>query len=393
MKKVLATLVVAAVAITMAVAQPAPASAAKLSGMLEVDSILAGTDGASSAVISTLSFDLNAGNFGAVLGFKPSATNMANGPYSFGGLGNGYPVSPFSILPDDFYLWTNLFEGKAKLMAGQINDGTFAPHTFVLGGNAVNKITTSDEGQGIEIQARPMDGLILGVYVPLSDGDYAYRDLSVAVQYDIKGAAIINAGFIGNNKNQLTTADEAEWAAFGTVELTGIQKVAAYVGAEYLNKYVNAGNSIFNMKNIAVGVKYTGIDKLSLALDGELGLYDENATLDSSFGGQIAANAEYAIKGPYAAGLTAVFNQDAMGTVNASGAPWAAGQIGDDNCVMFEPYFAINPMGPPPFAKVTVGVQLFYQTADFSNALWSGTVTHSKGDFFWAVPVCVTVIL
>jgi hypothetical protein len=381
MKKVFAIFVVASLAITMAAAQSASPPAVKLGGVLEVDSILAGTDDAASNIISILSFDLNAGNFGAVLGFKPSATLTSAAAIAHGGLGTGYDVSPFSIIPDDFYLWTMLFDGKAKLSVGQIGDGTFGPHAFIFGGNVVNKIATSDVGQGIDVQVFPIDNLKIGVYVPLSEGENAYKDLSMAAEYNLNEIAIVDAGFIGNNKGMGTVGSTEDYALFASAQLTAVQNLAAYVAYEYTTVYY----SRTNQSNIAAGARYTGIKKIALAADAEAAFADADV-----FGYQVVVNGEYSIQGPYAAGLTAVYNENAGYTINAGSIPWADGQIGDDNCLMFEPYFAINPMGPPPFAKVTVGFQAFYQVDDYTTGY--GTA-HSAGAFYWAIPVCVTVIM
>lgn len=379
MKKAFCVAMAALVAVSAVAAQPV---AAKFGGMLEVDSTLWNSDGsASSAVIMAPSFEVNAGSFGVVLGFVPSATNIP--AFLSGVLGDGYTESPLAVAPDSFYAWVKLLDGKARLVAGQINEGAFAPNVFVLGGQIVSKIATSDAGQGIELQASPIEGLLLAAYAPLSDGADAYAHLSAAAQYSLEGVGAFNAGYVGSNKGQTTADGDPAFAVFGTAQISAVDKLAAYAGYEYCNTLMSSGTALLGLSDVTVGAKYTGIDKVSIAFDGEFSFFDALADGTAS-GMQLAANGEYSIAGPYAAGLTAVYNQDASYGVNMSGAPWASANIGDDNCVMLNPYFAINPMGPPPFAKVTVGFAGFYQVADYD--------TYEAGGVHWAIPVAVTVI-
>jgi len=204
----------------------------------------------------------------------------------------------------------------------------------------------------------------------------------VAAKYTIEGAATFNAGFIGDNKS-IGFISVPLWAAFGTVEVSCLDSLALYASYEYLSAY---GGKIGttdvetdNQSEITVGAKYTGIEKLSLAVDTDFAFFDENAFFDSSFGCQIAANAEYALKAPYALGLTAVYNNNALSGVGMSGPPWLIANIGMDNCVMINPYIAINPQGMPPFSKVNLGFKAFFENA--------------TGDFSWSVPLTVTVVM
>jgi hypothetical protein len=396
MKKVFATLMLAALVIMTAVAQPAPA--VKFGAVTQITSTLWNSDNkaASEVFAAALGFKMDAGNFGAVLTFLPTDTLMPAGLVS-AGFGSGYTMSPFAAYPSDFYLWTKLFDGKVKLSAGQINDQTFTPVSFVFNSVIANKIATNAAGQGIDIVGSPIANLLVGVYVPLSDGEDAYKNLSIAAKYTFPMVAVINAGFIGRNKAiealPYLTADVENFAAFASAQLIGVKDLSAYAGYEYTPLFVNGFTMrMENLSDIAVGAKYTGIQKLALSLDGELAFFDANASYfdGSSFGCQIAANAEYSIQRPYVAGLTAVYNDHAMAGINMAGAPWIDGQIGDDNCIMVNPYIAINPMGPPPFAKVTLGFQAFYQIDDFTTDY--GTA-HTQGDFFWAIPVSVTVVM
>lgn len=357
----------------------APSPTMKFFGVIDVTSNLAASNaGPSSDMFNVLGLSLDGGDYGMVLDYSPNATLNASGPVSANVQGGGYTTSPFYTVPDEYYAWVSYLGGKVKILAGGIEENAFDAHATFGGPVVQDRIATSNN-EGLETQVRPIDNLLLGVYLPLSLGDNGgITKASLAGQYTFPGVAKVNVGWIGANRISSDTGSPTG-AFFTNAQLLAISTVKAYLGYEYSDSEDLGGGANWQTKNdkyIEFGLKYTGIDKLSVGVDGEYDFFTSTKTSDTA-GYCILLNAEYKVVEPISAGVNLWLNQDAgFGGFFAAGPSNLLGNTGFSTGEQINPYL-LFPLGDhPPFGQLTVGFDY--------NILSTGNT--------WSIPVDVTVV-
>lgn len=194
----------------------------------------------------------------------------------------GFSISDEDILGGgitirDWNVWYNLFDGKAKFIAGYLRNSDFRM-LLPVGKTTAFGATDRIAGQGFILEVMPMDGLTLGLSHPVSTAgqDFMNDTLSGAdfgASYTIAdiGKVIFLARWkesygIDLNNDKTTAANEkvpdAFMANFG-FSFTGMEGLTANVIGKFVSSSQGTASHIF----VAAGALYT-MDKLEVLLEG-----------------------------------------------------------------------------------------------------------------------------
>ncbi len=197
--------------------------------------------------------------------------------------GYGFSISDADILGGgivvrDWNVWFNLFDGKAKFIAGNLRNGDFRmllPVGKTTAFGATDRIT----GQGFILEVMPMDGLTLGLSHPVATTrkefmPYTLKGADIGAAYTIADVGKVifqlqmnqTAAFDFNDNGVTTDAGESVADALvvnAGFSFTGMEGLTANV----IGKFVSSEDADASHIYVGAGALYT-MDKLEILLEG-----------------------------------------------------------------------------------------------------------------------------